>query len=740
MTAAAPGPSVTIATIGRRPRRVALVGNPNVGKSSLFNALTGLQQKVSNYPGTTVDRIVGRLDVPGGATEVVDLPGSYSLLPRSPDEAVVRDELLGRVAGDARPDVVVVVLDSTNLERNLYLATQVLDLGIPAVVALNQCDLALTRGIRVDPERLAEGLGVPVVPTCGRTRQGRDALLSAILAGGRRAKPLPLVWPGVVREEAEALRTPLADLAGAGRAFPCVEAVLTSEAAAAEAATALAASSRTDVAGRLRAARERLRAAGVDTAAGAAAARYDAIERFVPCVVQDPRPGADWQRAIDAFLTHPLSGSLALVALFAGVFLAIFSGCEPLIGFVEDAIDGLKGATSGVTGIAGEFLRDGVITGLGNFVVFVPQIAVFFLLVEILDDSGYLARAAYLLDRVMGKAGLPGRAFLPLLSGFACAIPGIMATKTISDFRDRLVTMAVMPLMSCAARLPVYVLVISVVFAGSAFWVQPLLVVALYLLGIVIALAAAGALRRTVLRGGRTPLLLELPPYRRPSVRTVSRNVARRTWAFVAGAGPTIFVLSLGLWALLAFPRDVALSRDFDAEIAAVEARAEGLPAERRGALDEEIASLRSRAASERQAGSYLGRMGKAIEPAIEPLGFDWKMGMGILASFAAREVFVPTLGVIYAAGDDADEESESLRESMRNDRWPGSGLPVYTPVASVSLLVFYVLALQCMSTLAVLRRETGGWKWPLALFTGFTALAYLASLTVFQVGTALGL
>lgn len=732
----------TIATIGRRPKRVALVGNPNVGKSSLFNALTGLQQKVSNYPGTTVERIVGKLHVPGGSMEVVDLPGSYSLLPRSPDEAVVRDELLGRVRGDPRPDVVVIVLDATNLERNLFLATQVLDLGLPAVVALNQCDLALARGIRVDPERLSEALGVQVVPTCGRTRQGRDALASAIAAGGRRGNPFPIVWPRAVSEAAAELRPRLVDLEGQGAPAPSVETLLTSEAAAAEACEFLERAGRLDDATALRAARERVCGMRVDTAAGAATARYDAIERLLPGVVQEPRRGADWQRALDGFLTHPFLGSVSLVVVFAAVFLAIFTGCEPLIGLVEDAIGAAGGWVEGVAGggLLGDFLRNGVVMGFGNFLVFIPQIAVFFLLIEVLDDTGYLARAAYLLDRVMGKAGLPGRAFLPLLSGFACAIPGILATKTISDVRDRMVTMFVLPLMSCSARLPVYLLVISAVFAGAAWWVAPLVIVSMYLLGIAVALAAASVLRRTVFRGGRTPLLLELPPYRRPSTRTVARNVARRTWAFVSGAGPIIFALTLGLWALMAFPRDVPLSRDYAAEVASLEERipAAATPGET-DAIYERIAALEREEVAERQAGTYLGRMGKAIEPAIEPLGFDWKMGMGILASFAAREVFVPTLGVIYAVGDEADEESETLREHMRSDRWPGTGRPVYTPLAAVSLLVFYVLALQCMSTLAVLRRETGSWKGPLLLFAGLSALAYLASLVVYQAGSALG-
>lgn len=720
-----------------RPRRVVLVGNPNVGKSSLFNALTGLHQKTSNYPGTTVERRAGTFSVQGSSIDVIDLPGTYSLLPRSPDETVVRDELLGRLSGGARPDVAVVVLDATNLERNLFLATQVFETGIPAVVAVNQCDLALARGVRIDPARLSAALGVPVVATCGRTGQGRDDLAAAIASGGARARDIVPLTDERVLAAAAALAPTLKLAPGSPYAAPgAVARALVSEGDAGLLTADLNAAG--DAAGvqSLCRARAALEAQKVDVVAGLAAARYDAIERLLAGIAPPAAEAPAWQRRLDAVLTHPLAGTLALALVAAAVFYVIFSGVEPLMGAVESVFSWISDdlvKPNVAEGLFRSFLTDGVIAGFAGFLVFVPQIAVIFILLEMLDDSGYLSRAAFLLDRVMGQFGLPGRAFLPLLSGFACAIPGIMSARTISNTRDRMVTMAVLPLMSCSARLPVYFLLIGVVFAGAARWVPGVVLVSMYLVGIVVALLFAGVLRRTVLKGGRTPLLLELPPYRLPSLRTVARNVGRRTWSFVAGAGPIILVLTVVLWGLATFPRDVPAAAAFEAEAAALEAK---------GDTDGAAAATASAKAARNEA-SYLGRAGRAIEPVIAPLGFDWKCGVGVLASFAAREVFVPTLGVIHAVGDEQDEESEPLRASMAAARWPEggphAGRLVYTPLSAISIMVFYVLALQCMSTLAVLKRETGGWRWPIGLFIAFTALAYLASFAVFQTGLALG-
>ncbi|MCG3136006.1 MAG: Fe(2+) transporter FeoB [Planctomycetes bacterium] len=729
---------VSLGSVARRPQRVALAGNPNVGKSSLFNALTGMRQKVSNYPGTTVERRTGTMEAPGGAIQVVDLPGTYSLLPRSPDEQVVRDELSGRGPDGAAPDVVAIVVDATNVERNLFLALQIFETGIPCVVALNQCDLAAERGVLPDVAKLEAALGVPVVPTCGRTGQGRDELAAAV-AGRARRGIVPDIAPLRAMEEAAAWCAAHGDGPCEGdvpfrRGAAAVARAMLSGADAAELAAALRASGKSDAAAAFDAARARLAEAGEDVVSGAAAARYAAIESLLAGASADGpsrNPSkSSARRAADRVLLHPVLGFAAMLAIFAAVFWAIFQGCEPLTGLVEDAMGALGDAAASLAGgdrpLLASFLKDGVVGGIGGFVVFAPQIAVFFLFLELLDDSGYLARAAFLLDKLMGRFGLPGRAFLPLLSGFACAIPGIMAARTISNWKDRLVTMAVLPLMSCSARMPVYLLLVATVWSGAAGWVKPVVVMSMFGVGIAAAILCAAVLRRTVLRGGRTPLMLELPPYRMPMVRAVLRNMARRTWSFVAGAGPIIFVLTIGLWFLLNFPRGVPHAEETERRAAAAEASGDA----------EAAGDLLRQAAGERREASWLGRAGKVIEPALQPAGFDWKMGVAILASFAAREVFVPTLGVIYAAGEVVDEEETgTLRERMQADR-RADGTPVYSPATALALMVFYVIALQCMSTLAALRRETGGWRWPLALFAAYTVAAYVAAVAVHQVAT----
>jgi ferrous iron transport protein B len=699
--------------IPKRPRRIALAGNPNVGKSSLYNALTGLRTKVTNYPGTTVEKVVGKMTASGSVIDVVDLPGAYSLLARSPDEAVARDEVLGRMPGEPPPDVIVIVLDAANLERNLFLATQILDTGRPCVVALNQADLALSRGVSIDVAELSRRLGVAVVPTNGRTGQGRDALVEAILAGGRKASRVAMEMPPAIGEAAAALAPEFAArFGGEGGARVLLPSYLGSQAAADELLEELAKHpAGAGAAAKFGEARARLAASGLDVAAAAAQARYAAIEKLTAAVVADRGASHDWRARVDRVLLHRVWGSLSLLVVFGFLFLVVFSFSQPLVDLVDQGVSGLGSWIGGLLGdgLFSAFVENGVVKGFGAFLVFVPQIALLFVCIEALEDSGYLARAAFLLDRTMGKAGLPGRAFLPLLSGFACAIPGMMATRTMSNARDRLVTMAVMPLMSCSARLPVYAVIVGALFTRFAWWVPPVVVISMYLLGITVAVVASSVLRRTVLRGGRTPLLLELPPYRVPGVKTVVRNTTRRTWAFVSGAGPIILTFTMILWTLTTFPR---------AEVTAADD------------------STRAHATQLEQ--SYMGRAGKLIEPALKPLGFDWKIGVGILGSFAARETFVPTLGVIYAVGDEAGAEDKGLLDSIRADTWP-DGRPVFTPLVGISLLVFYVLALQCVSTLATLKRETNSWRWPIGLFAGLLVVAYAASLLTYQVGTAFG-
>ena len=730
--------AATLAPPGRRVRRVALAGNPNVGKSSLFNHLTGLHQKVTNFPGVTVERRAGRAETPAGPVEVIDLPGAYSLSPRSSDEAVVRDEILGRVGGDPRPDLVVLVLDATNLSRNLYLATQVLETGVRCVVALNQADAADREGIAVDDRALARLLGVPVVRTVGRTGEGIDDLRAAVAAGGAVGAPPPPAWSPEVDAVAAVLAGPLADaMGGRDAARRRLPEVLGSEALARE----LIASLPADLAERVERERARLPARGVDASVATAEARYRVVDSVFAEAVRPPAASLGWRERLDRVLTDRASGTLILVTVFTLMFQAVFAWSGPLMDGVQVLFDLLAAGIAAVVpaGLLRESLVDGLVPGFAGVVIFVPQIAILFLLIEVLDDSGYLARAAFLLDRLMGRAGLPGRAFLPLMSSFACAIPGIMATRTIEDRRDRLATIFVAPFMSCSARLPVYAMVVGALFSEGTVLgflsTGTVVMISMYLLGIAAGLLSAGLLRRTVLRGGRTPLLLELPAYRVPDPLSLALGVGRRTWLFVSRAGPVIVVLSLVLWALAAFPREAAYSADYDALRADAAARAEAAPAAEREAALAAVAAIDRRKAGERLEQSYAGRMGHAMEPVLRPLGFDWKMGIGIVASFAAREVFVSTMGVVYASAD----EGEGLREAMKRDVDPRTGKPVFRPLVGISLLVFFVLAMQCMSTLAVVRRETGGWRWPMAMLGWMTALAWLASFAVFQVGSALG-
>lgn len=731
------------ADIRRRPRSVALVGCPNVGKSSLFNALTGLRQKVSNYPGITVERNTGTLTVPAGSVEVVDLPGTYSLLPRSPDERVVIDTLMGRINGDHKPDVIVLVADAAHLQRSLFLLSQVLELRRPVIVALNQVDLAVGAGIEVDPKALSERLRIPVVPTCGRTGGGRAELAAEILRGGGapQAPLLEFARPFDASVDRLADRFAL-HFGGADAARAPLRRALGSGGEAQELRDDLLLSGEPGIRAltdAFEAERAALAEAGGDIETSTAQARYVWVESVSAKCERRVGEASPWQRRLDAFLTHPLAGVLTLGAVFTFLFMIVFSWSGPAIDLVDGVVGDFGGWLGGLfgEGLFAGFVQNGLVAGLGAFLVFVPQIAMLFVCIEALDDTGYLARAAFLLDKLMGKAGLPGRAFLPLLSGFACAIPGIMATRAIEDRTDRFVTMAILPLMSCSARLPVYAVVVGALFANQGPWVPSLVVLSMYLLGIALALAGAKILRRTVLTGDRSPLLLELPPYRRPSVRTVLRNTVVRTWSFVRGAGPIIVAFSMLLWVGLTFPRDVDYSRDYPAEIAALESRLESEPEAGRAAIEDELSSLGGKQEAERLAHTYMGRAGKWMEPVSKPLGFDWKMDVAIIGSFAAREVFVPTLGVIYAAGE-VDEEDPGLLASMRADTWP-DGRKLFTPLSGISLLVFYVIALQCMSTLAVIKRETNSWTWPAGVFAVLTAAAYLASLLVYQVGSLLG-
>ena len=732
------------AAVTGRPTRVSRVlvaGNANSGKTTVFNALTGARAQVSNYPGVTVTRSSRRVTLPTGASvEIVDLPGTYSLSAHSPDEQVAVDEVLGR-HGDP-PDAVIVVVDSGALERGLYLVLQIAETGVPVIVALNMIDEASASGADLDASRLGGWLGATVIPTVASKGIGLDALRSAIGTTIGLAPRADAAWSGLsdqVEHEVTTVTTALRD-AGFGRS-PAVRRSwalwsLLSLETDDGVTTGIPAAVRQTVHTIQQDASKAQR--GLDREI--IAARYRWIETVVADIRTISREDTrKWTHRLDSILTQRVYGLVAFAVVMAVLFEALFTWSAPLITAIETATGWLQnGVTAALpSGILSDLLVDGVIAGVGNVVVFVPQIGMLFFFIALLEDLGYLARVAFVIDRLMGQVGLHGKAFVPMLSGFACAIPAVMATRTIESPRDRLITMLTLPMVSCSARLPVYALVTAVVFAADQrvfgiLSVGAVVLFCMYALSVVATLGAAAVLRRTVLRGPRLPLLLELPPYRVPVWRNVVMVTWRRVRRFLEDAGTIILTMTIILWALLSFPRSADIDARFDAS--RTELLAATIDADVR---EVSLAELDGQQAGEQLRYSVAGRMGRIIEPVIEPLGFDWRIGVGILGAFAAREVFVSTLGIVFGI-EEADEKSVSLRSSLQNAQ-RADGSPLMSPLTGVSLMVFFVLACQCMSTLVVVRKESGTWRWPVFMFGYMSVLAYVASLTVYQVGSALG-
>ncbi|MCA9599252.1 MAG: ferrous iron transport protein B [Myxococcales bacterium] len=700
---------------------VVVVGNPNVGKTTLFNRLTGQNARVGNYPGITVERRVGTLrSSAGDVIELVDVPGAYSLSARSVEEQIAINSVLG-FGSEPKPRLAVVVVDAGQLIRNLYLVLQLLELSVPVVIALNMIDEVTDNP--PDPAALSALLGVPCVSTDARHGKGMKALAEVIfeaLADPPRGR-VDLRYPEALRRDADRVADALPkEWRGS---------VERDRALAMWALTSIEPDDElTDMPEELRD-----RCLEVQQAAGdrdldreVIASRYAFLDahadRLYGRTDRHPKKRASSDR-VDKVLLHPVWGFAFFILLMLVLFQALFSWADPAIGWIEGGFEWLAELTKATLpdGIVRDLLVDGVIGGVGNVLVFLPQILLLFLFIGILEDSGYMSRVAFLMDRIMRSLGLHGRAFVPMLSGFACAVPAILATRTMERRRDRLLTMLVIPLMTCSARLPVYTLIIGALFPPTRVmgWIpiQGLLMVAMYVFSTIIALIAAGVLGRTVVKGRRVPLILELPPYRVPNMRSVVRMMWERSTVFLREAGTVILACTVVLWALLYFPKhepDTNVNRPAVAAVQGTKAQA-----------------------SEQLKNSYAGRIGHAIEPALEPLGFDWKIGVGLIGAFAAREVFVSTMGLVYGVGD-GDEAVTPLRERIRHDT-RADGKPVYTPLVGLSLMVFFALASQCMSTLAVVRRETRSWRWPAFLFTYMTALAYGASLLVFQVGRLLG-
>lgn len=691
----------------RRPV-VVTIGNPNTGKSTLFNALTGLSQRVGNFPGVTVEHVVGRLLLAGGEVDVVDLPGTYSLSAQSPDEMVTVDVLLGRVGAVGRPDVVLLIVDATNLRRNLFLASQVLEIGLPVVIALNMTDLLDTQGITLDLDRLATALGVPLVPIAAARGSGLEPLRAALSSAIASGQPSPLRVNPALFATAQTLSSELA-ARGVDAAPAEVERALIDDAGYAE--RRLIERAGEEVRAQLQMLRHTL-AQGRSLATLEARDRYSWINTVVSAVERREARNPGWREALDRYLNHPVYGSIAFLFAMALVFQSVFAWATPMMTLIETGAGALGELVRGSmpAGLLRSFIIDGVIAGVGSVVVFLPQIVLLFAFIIALEDSGYMSRAAFVVDRLMRWCGLSGQSFIPMLSSFACAVPGIMGTRVIGNPRDRLATILAAPFMTCSARLPIYALLIAAFvpanrYLGGLVNLQGLVLLGFYLLGMVGAIFTAFLINRLAFSGPRSRFLLEMPPYRLPQLRSVAVKLLARVRIFLKRAGTMIFAVALVIWALASFPR---------------------------GTADDGVTSVAPAIAD-----SYLGRMSRTVEPVFAPLGWDWKVTAAVIASFPAREVVIAVLGTLYAV-EDADAEGEQrLIDRIREARHPG-GDPVFTLPMVIGLMVFYALCLQCISTLAVIRRETNSWRWPVIAWLYMTGLGYVGALLCFHVGSLL--
>ena len=702
---------------------MAVVGNPNAGKTTIFNALTGSHQKVGNYPGVTVERVSGQFQFEGKTVECIDVPGLYSLEHQSEDERVAAEVIRG--IDSPKPDLLVCVIDATNLERNLFLFSQVADLRQPTLVALTMTDRVTLRGDVIDIDVLSDMLMVDVVPLVGHRDQGIKELRAAIVRNleSPRVPRLCIERNAELSTAADALCDRLARL---GVDYTLCDSVR--ELQNPTPTFVQFAQDTPELAEVFFTAREDLGKAGLLDSTSEVTGRYAWSEKVQRKAIRRDRDYQHKSRTdmIDAVLTHRVFGLAIFVGLMYLVFQSIYTFAQPLMDLIDGAFGALKGVVS--PPLAGipmlqSLVVDGIIGGVGGMLVFLPQILILFFFIAVLEGTGYLARAAFLMDRLLGWCGLNGRAFIPLLSSFACAIPGIMSARVMPDARSRLATILVAPLMSCSARLPVYLLLIGGFIQPryGAFWAGFALF-AMHLLGLVVAVPIVWILNRRVIRGKRLPFLLELPPYQMPKWRDVWLAMYFRGRVFVQTAGTIIVAMSVLIWALSYFPR-------LDAQGLA-QADAQYLrqyPSATKVALEQGRAEAQL-------ANSALGRFGKAIEPVFLPAGFDWRITTSILSAFPARETVVPSLGIIFSLGGDVDQGSSDLRQTLARATWP-DGRPLFDAWTAIGLMVFFALCAQCMATLATVRRETNSWKWPLFMFSYMTLLAYVAAVGVHELG-----
>jgi len=746
------------ATTQRAEITVALIGNPNTGKTTLFNALAGVRQRVGNYPGVTVEKKVGFTTHGGQRFRLIDLPGTYSLAPRSLDEMVTVDVLLGRRPDEPSPDVVLCIVDASNLERNLYLVSQALELGRPTVLALNMTDIAEQRGLKIDTSRMARRLGIRVVELQAHRRRG-IAELKAALASAAKDPPREAVspLPPLFQQEVQRLSSELSgrQTSAAGgengdAALPryLIERLLLDTSGYLQ--KSLFQHGDRAPGDQLQAARRRLEKEGLTIPGVEALERYRWVAEMLDGVASRPkRRLRTHSDRIDRVLTHRVAGTLIFVVLMTVVFQSVFQWAVPAM----DMIDVGVGAAADFVkvqmpaGTLRSLLVDGVMAGVGGVIVFLPQIFILFFFIAVLEDCGYMARAAYLMDKLMSRVGLSGKSFIPLLSSFACAVPGIMAARVIENRRDRLTTILVAPLMTCSARLPVYTVLIAAFIPqrsvlGGIVGLQGVTLATLYLLGIVTAVVVALVLKRTIFRGATPPFVMELPSYKWPSPTTVLARMLQRGWAFVRRAGTIILAVSIIVWAALYFPHDTeTVEAPYQARRAELTRQIAALPPDdpRREDAREALGELQNQILSDYSRQSILGRLGHWIEPGVRPLGWDWRIGCAVIASFPAREVVIATLGVIYNLGQDVSTDdaqgATKLEAALSHATWDGTDRPVYNVPVALSIMIFFALCAQCASTLVVIRRETGSWRWSAFTFVYMTTLAYFGALVTYHVG-----
>jgi len=710
---------------------IALIGNPNTGKSTLFNALTGLKQKTANYPGVTVERHTGTIEVGGRSVLLVDLPGAYSLAAQSPDEMIAIDVLLGHVETMEKPGAILAVADATNLRRNLFLVTQLAELNIPLVLAVNMLDLAEKKGIRIDCERLGHELGITAVQIVATSSRGLDRVRDRLASALTESPPdRPILLPQV-HAAAEELQARLQNDGLHLTSYEVERALIDAHGSAERRFEYTAGETYYE---ELQELRSRL-SSGSSLAAMEAKARYDLIGRVLQEVETRAAPRPGFADRFDRITNQPVVGLLLFVAVMATVFQAVFSWATPLMDLIDGASVALGALISGMLppGALASLLSDGVIAGVGSVLIFLPQIMILFAFIIFLEDSGYMPRVAFMADRMMRSVGLSGQSFIPMLSAFACAVPAVMATRVIPDRRDRLATMLAAPLMTCSARLPVYALLIAAFvpnrhYIGGFVNLQGIVLLGLYLLGIIGGVFTAWLLKRTALRGPVPAFLIELPPYRLPSLKSVVIKLLARAKVFLTRAGTVIFSVAVVVWALAWFPHPQAVVDDYTAQRAAADTQLTGT------ALAARLQELDRQESAQLLESSALGHIGRFIGPVFRPLGWDWKVSAAVVAGFPAREVVIAVLGTIYAVGD-GDENEAALAARLKKAKRADGSL-VFTLPMVLGMLFFYAFCLQCAATIAVMYRETNSWRWPFFAWTYMTGIGYLGAMLIYQFGS----